>query len=98
MIGVCIRFPELAENEKGGRIDPRAFEDLPLSITVELGRTELPLQEILEIQEGSIVELKRLAGEPLDIKVGNQVVAQGEVVAIDDHYGVRITNVLVRRE
>ena len=79
-------------------MDPRSFEDLPLSVTVELGHTELPLSELIELQEGSIVELKRLAGEPLDIKVGNQVVAQGEVVAIDDRYGIRITNVLVRHE
>ena len=93
-----VRFPEFEGSEKGGRMDPRGFDDLPLEVTVELGGTQLPLHEILGLQEGSIIELKRLAGEPLDIKVGDQRVAQGEVVAIDDRYGVRITNVLVKKD
>lgn len=93
-----VRFPDLEGGEKGGRMDPRGFDDLPLHVTVELGTTELPLNEILNLQEGSIIELARLAGEPLDIKVGDQRVAQGEVVAIDEKYGVRITNVLVKKD
>ena len=70
--------------------------DIPVQATVELGQTELSLKEILELSEGSIIELNRLAGEPLDLKVGGQLIAQGEVVAIDDYYGLRITNVVMK--
>ena len=67
-----------------------------VQVTVELGGTELSLKEILDLSEGSIIELNRLAGEPLDLKVGGQLVAQGEVVAVDDYYGLRITNVVMK--
>jgi flagellar motor switch protein FliN/FliY len=91
-----VKFPELVEGEKGEKIDPRALGDVPVEVTVELGSTELSLKELLELAEGSIVELNRLAGEPLDLKVGGQLVAQGEVVAVDDSYGLRITNVVLK--
>jgi flagellar motor switch protein FliN/FliY len=71
--------------------------DIPVQATVELGKTELSLKEILELSEGSIIELNRLAGEPLDLKVGGQLIAQGEVVAIDDYYGLRITTVAMKQ-
>jgi flagellar motor switch protein FliN/FliY len=57
----------------------------------------MSLKEILDLKEGSIVELDRLAGEPLDLKVSGQLVAQGEVIAIDDYYGLKITNVLINK-
>jgi len=91
-----VKFPEFGEGEKGERIESRALGDIPVQVTVELGSTELSLKEILELAEGSIVELNRLAGEPLDLKVGGQLVAQGEVVAVDDYYGLRITNVVMK--
>ncbi len=91
-----VKFPEFGEEEKGERIEQRALGNIPVRATVELGQTELSLKEILELSEGSIVELNRLAGEPLDLKVGGQLVAQGEVVAIDDSYGLRITNVVMK--
>ena len=91
-----VKFPEFEEGERGGRIEPRALGDIPVKVTVELGASELSLKEILELAEGSIIELDRLAGEPLDLKVGGQLVAQGEVVAVDDYYGLRITNVVMR--
>lgn len=91
-----VRFPEIEEGEKGERVEPRVLGDIPVQVTVELGQTELTLKEILELSEGSIVELDRLAGEPLDLKVGGQLIGQGEVVAVDDNYGLRITNVLIR--
>lgn len=91
-----VKFPEFEEGERGGRIEPRNLGDIPVQVTVELGATELSLKEILELAEGSIVELNRLAGEPLDLKVGGQLVAQGEVVAVDDYYGLRITNVIMK--
>jgi|SRR3989339_553467 len=91
-----VKFPEFEEGEKGGRIEQRVLGDIPVRVTVELGASELSLKEILELAEGSVIELNRLAGEPLDLKVGGQLVAQGEVVAVDDYYGLRITNVVMR--
>ena len=92
-----VKFPELPVGEKGERLETRSLGDIPVTVTVELGATELSLKEVLELAEGSIIELNRLAGEPLDLKVGGQLVAQGEVVAVDDYYGLRITNVVMRQ-
>ncbi|OGC21227.1 flagellar motor switch protein FliN [candidate division WOR-1 bacterium RIFOXYB2_FULL_42_35] len=91
-----VNFPEFSEEGKGEKVEQKALGNIPVQATVELGQTELSLKDILELAEGSIVELNRLAGEPLDLKVGGQLVAQGEVVAIDDYYGLRITNVVMR--
>lgn len=91
-----VQFPDLESEGKGVRIGEGTLSEIPIEVTAELGRTKLTLREILEIAEGSIIELDRLAGEPLDLKVGGSVVAQGEVVAIDDNYGLRITNVLLK--
>jgi len=90
-----IKFPESQEGNKGERIQQRILGDIPVQATVELGQAELSLKDIHDLAEGTIVELNRLAGEPLDLKVGGQLIAQGEVVAIDDHYGLRITNVVI---
>ena len=68
--------------------------DIPLQVTVELGRTKRSVQEILEMSSGSIIELDKLAGEPVDILVNNRLIANGEVVVIDENFGVRITDVL----
>ena len=91
-----VKFSNFEEGEKGERMDQRLLGDVPVQVTVELGGTELSLKERLELSEGSIIELNRLAGEPLDLKVGGQLVAQGEVVAVDDSYGLRITNVVMK--
>ncbi len=91
-----VKFPELSEGEKGERLEGHMLGDIPVQATVELGATELSLKDVLELAEGSIIELNRLAGEPLDLKVGGQLVAQGEVVAVDDFYGLRITNVVMK--
>jgi flagellar motor switch protein FliN/FliY len=91
-----VKFPEFGAEQKGESIEQRSLGNIPVKASVELGQTELSLKEILELAEGSIVELNRLAGEPLDLKVGGQLVAQGEVVAIDDYYGLRITNVVMK--
>jgi flagellar motor switch protein FliN/FliY len=91
-----VKFPEFPEGEKGEKVEAKALGDIPVQVTVELGQTELSLKEVLELAEGAIIELDRLAGEPLDLKVGGQLVAQGEVVAVDDFYGLRITNVVMK--
>lgn len=91
-----VLFPDLGEGETGQKVNQKALGDIPVQVTVELGRTQMALRDILELAEGGIIELDRLAGEPLDLKVGGQLIAQGEVVAIDDFYGLRITNVLLK--
>ncbi|KAB2337519.1 flagellar motor switch phosphatase FliY [Cytobacillus depressus] len=68
--------------------------DIPLQVTVELGRTKRSVKEILELSTGSIIELDKLAGEPVDILVNNRLIAQGEVVVIDENFGVRVTDII----
>jgi flagellar motor switch protein FliN/FliY len=68
--------------------------DIPLQVTVELGSTKKSVKEILELSAGSIIELDKLAGEPVDILVNNRLVAQGEVVVIDENFGVRVTDII----
>ena len=72
--------------------------DIPLQVTVELGRTRRTVKEILELTSGSIIELDKLAGEPVDILVNNRHIAKGEVVVIDENFGVRITDILSQAE
>lgn len=68
--------------------------DIPLKVTVELGRTKKLIKEILEFSQGSIIELDKLAGEPVDILVNNKLIAKGEVVVIDENFGVRVTDIV----
>lgn len=68
--------------------------DIPLRVTVELGRTHKQIKDILELSQGSIIELDKLAGEPVDILVNNKLIAKGEVVVIDENFGVRVTDIV----
>ncbi|KIY21547.1 MULTISPECIES: flagellar motor switch phosphatase FliY [Mesobacillus] len=68
--------------------------DIPLQVTVELGRTKRSVRDILELGSGSIIELDKLAGEPVDILVNNRLIAQGEVVVIDENFGVRVSDII----
>ena len=68
--------------------------DVPLEITVELGRTHKKISEILEFSPGTVLELDKLAGEPIDILVNGKFVAKGEVVVIDENFGIRITDII----
>lgn len=72
--------------------------DVPLQITVELGRTKKSIKEILELSKDSIVELDKLAGEPVEIQVNGHYLAKGEVVVIDENFGVRITEIASPKE
>ncbi|UOQ43046.1 flagellar motor switch phosphatase FliY [Halobacillus salinarum] len=72
--------------------------DIPLKVTVELGRTKRTIREILEISSGSVVELDKLAGEPVDIHVNDKLMAKGEVVVIDENFGVRVTDISSPRD
>lgn len=70
------------------------FMDVMLKVTVELGRTRMTLQQVLDLQNGSVIELDRLAGDPVDVFVNDLLIARGEVVVVDDKFGVRITEVI----
>jgi flagellar motor switch protein FliN/FliY len=65
-----------------------------LQVTVELGRTKMNIEEILHLGPGSVIELEKLAGEPVDVLINDKMIARGEVVVLDDRFGVRITDVL----
>jgi len=73
-----------------------AIVDVPLDVSVELGRTRLSIEQILELGQGGIVELGKTAGEPLDILINDKLVAHGEAVVVGDKFGVRITSIVSR--
>lgn len=89
-----IQFPTLSRDEAGRKFESDIFNNIPVSLSVELGRSQITLKEVYELMEGSIIELERLVGEPLDLVVNGQIIAQGEVVAIDNNYGLRVTNII----
>lgn len=68
--------------------------DIPLQVTVELGRTKKLIKDILDLSAGSIIQLDKLAGEHVDILVNNKLIAKGEVVVIDENFGVRVTDII----
>ena len=79
-------------------INPDVLQNISVSITVEVGRTSMKIRDLLRLTQGSVVELDRIAGEPLDLLVNNTVVAQGEVVLVNDRYGIRLTRVVPASE
>lgn len=72
--------------------------DIPVQLSVELGRTRVPIKYILQLAQGSIVELDALAGEPMDVLINGYLIAQGEVVVVEDKYGIRITEIITPSE
>ncbi|MDH2897419.1 MULTISPECIES: flagellar motor switch protein FliN [Rahnella] len=72
--------------------------DIPVKMTVELGRTKMTIKELLRLSQGSVVSLEGLAGEPLDILINGYLIAQGEVVVVSDKFGVRITDIITPSE
>ncbi len=88
-------FDELGESRPSGHSKDLDFIlDIPLEITVEMGRTKMLINDLLQIGQGSVIELNRLAGEPLDILVNNRLIARGEVVVVSEKFGIRITDII----
>ena len=86
--------PMLQSSESGlGRV-----RDIPLEVTVELGRTRLLIRDIMDLSAGSIIELDKIAGEPVDLFANGMLVARGEVIVIDDNFGVRVTEIITAQE
>ena len=72
--------------------------DIPVQLTVELGRTRIPIKNILQLAQGSVVELDAMAGEPMDVLVNGYLIAQGEVVVVNDKFGIRLTDIVTPSE
>jgi len=68
--------------------------DVPITISVEIGRTQVPIRDLLRYSQGSVIELDRLVSEPLDVLVNNTLIAHGEVVVVDEQFGIRLTDVI----
>jgi len=91
-------FDELAQAAaEGGEVPLAMLLDLTLPVSIELGRTTMTVQEVLRLGRGSVVQLDRLAGEPIDIYVGDRRFAEGEVVVLGEHFGIRITRLVARQ-
>ena len=75
-------------------INPDVLENIPVTLSIEVGRAVIKIRDLMRLTQGSVVELDRIAGEPLDLLVNNTVVAQGEVVLVNDRYGIRLTRVV----
>lgn len=88
-------FAELSEERKpSNRRDIDFLLDVPLSISVELGRTKMMIRDLLVLGQGSVVELDKLVGEPMEILVNERLIARGEVVVVNEKFGIRLTDVI----
>ena len=88
--------PTGAPNSAGNDIN--MILDIPVQLTVELGRTRIPIKHILQLAQGSVVELDAMAGEPMDVLVNGYLIAQGEVVVVNDKFGIRLTDIVTPSE
>ena len=92
-------FPQLSGSAAAsGREDIDRVLDIPVQLTVELGRTRIPIKHILQLAQGSVIELDALAGEPMDVLVNGFLIAQGEVVVVNDKFGIRLTDIVTPSE
>ena len=91
-------FSSSTTNADGSMSDINMVLDIPVQLSVELGRTKVPIKHILQLGQGSVVELDALAGEPMDVLVNGYLIAQGEVVVVNDKFGIRLTDVVTPSE
>lgn len=92
-------FQRLAPGAAGdGAQDLDLILDIPVTLTVELGRTKIPIKNILQLAQGSVIELDALAGEPMDVLVNGCLIAQGEVVVVNEKFGIRLTDIVTPSE
>ena len=81
-----------------GQIHSDVLQNIPVTLSIEVGRAVIKIRDLMRLTQGSVVELDRIAGEPLNLLVNNTVVAQGEVVLVNDRYGIRLTRVVPASE
>ena len=93
-------FPSFdgAPGSQGSMNDYELILDIPVNLTVELGRTKISIRNLLQLAHGSVVELDALAGEPMDVLVNGTLIAQGEVVVVNDKFGIRLTDIVTPSE
>lgn len=94
-------FQELTPGVSGAGVPPQNLDmilDIPVSMTVELGRTKIAIRNLLQLAQGSVVELDGMAGEPMDVLVNGCLIAQGEVVVVNDKFGIRLTDIITPAE
>lgn len=89
---------EATEASSGGTNNLDLILDIPLKVTVELGRTKMVVSELLNLGQGSVIELNKLAGEPMEILVNDKLVARGEAVVVNEKFGVRLTDIISPKE
>jgi flagellar motor switch protein FliN/FliY len=91
-------FHDLTDESAGkttaGDVNLEVILDVPVTLSMEVGRTRIPIRNFLQLNQGSVVELDRTAGEPLDVYVNGTLVAHGEVVVVNERFGIRLTDVL----
>jgi flagellar motor switch protein FliN/FliY len=87
-------FDELTPENGGGEVNLDAILDVPVTISMEIGRTRIAIRNLLQLNQGSVVELDRLAGEPMDVLVNGTLIAQGEVVVVNEKFGLRLTDII----
>ena len=90
--------PVEGEGDAGGGRNLQLIMDIPLRVTVELGRTKMPVSELLNLGQGSVVELSKLAGEPMEVLVNDKLIARGEAVVVNEKFGVRLTDIISKKE
>jgi len=93
-------FPEFGagDTDSGKMNDFHMILDIPVRVTVELGRTKLAIRDVLQLAHGSVIELEGLAGEPMDVLVNGTLIAQGEVVVVNEKFGIRLTDIITPAE
>lgn len=90
-----VSFGELQSNgPQKGSLDLDFILDIPLTLTVELGRSKMLISELLQLGQGSVLELSKLAGEPMDVFINQRLIARGEVVVVNEKFGVRLTDIV----
>ena len=93
-----VNSDNIEKNERTGLENLKVLENIDVKLTVEVGGAEIKLRELLRINEGSVIELERLAGDPLDILANGTIIAKGEVVMIGERFGIRFTEVVDPKE
>ena len=86
------------EESSPNNINPEVLKNITVNLSIEVGRTQIKIKDLMRLTQGSVVELDRIAGEPLNLLVNNTVVAQGEVVLVNERYGIRLTRVVPANE
>jgi flagellar motor switch protein FliN/FliY len=92
------KFDKLTDEGRGGDVNLDVILDVSVTLSMEVGRTRIPIRNLLQLNQGSVVELERGAGEPLDIYVNGTLIAHGEVVVVNEKFGIRVTDIITPEE